>query len=166
MPDATSIHPNQVIGFVFAFSEQDMVANGVEVSGMALVQILQGRLIAGELETVCVPLFPSVHALFHKSYSSQADISFMLWNGIIKACQLILTRQLCQQASSQGISFCLKRSPPVHFDPWMLHFLRDFIVARTENLAIHSFHQHLKQIVLRKGGIVHAYPWVISLQWI
>ena len=47
-----------------------MVANGVEVSGMALVWILQGQLIAGELETVCVPSFPSAHASFHKNYNS------------------------------------------------------------------------------------------------
>jgi len=92
-----------------------VVAYGVEVSGMALVWILQGRLFAGKLGTVCMPSIPSVHASFHENDNSQAKISFTLPNGIIKACQLILTRQLSQHLLSQGISFCLKRSPPVHF---------------------------------------------------
>ena len=70
------------------------------------------------VKAVFVWSFPLDYDSFKEEYSAWADIAHALWYGFVQACASLLTRQLCQQALSQGFTFCLMHSPPMQLDEW------------------------------------------------
>ena len=71
------------------------------------------------VESGFVPLFALEYNSFEEEYATQVDVAHALWHGFMQVCASLLIRQICWQALSQGLTFCLKGPPPpVQLDQW------------------------------------------------
>ena len=70
----------QVTGFIFVFSDVDIIHHGMEISGMDDVQVLHGWAMDMGVKSVFVPSFASECVGFKDAYSVQADAAHGLWH--------------------------------------------------------------------------------------
>ena len=79
--DIYNTNSDWVLGFCFVFSEQDIIPDGVEVSGMKLAQMLQGRVIesGSGAESIYAPTFPSQCVGFNDFFTGRSDVALVLW---------------------------------------------------------------------------------------
>jgi len=67
------IHPEQVTGFIFIFSEMEVIHHGIKILGIELVQLLGSQATEDGVEAMFLPSFPLSYYVFSKVYNSHAD---------------------------------------------------------------------------------------------
>ena len=63
-----------ITGFIFIFSEMEVIHDEIKTLGMELVQVLHGQGTENGVEAVFIPSFPSSYDLFSEVYNLHADL--------------------------------------------------------------------------------------------
>ena len=78
------LNSGQTTGFIFVFTDLDVIHHVVEVMGMDSVRVLHRQMMRNGVEAMFVPSFPLDCDSFKEEYSAWTDIAHTLWYGVYR----------------------------------------------------------------------------------